>query len=74
MGPLLKRYLAIIGLLGLAPIGYLLIVGRLTVSDAGLRGGLIILAVLVLRKMASGFGNSAAHARQQAARQSSTAS
>ena len=72
MGPILKRYLAVIGLLGLIPIGYLLIAGRITVADAGLRGGLIIVAVFILRRMASGFGASIAQARKQSSRQSST--
>lgn len=54
MGPILKRYIAIAGLLGLIPVGYLLIIGRLTVADAGIRSAVMIVAVFVLRKL---FGN-----------------
>ena len=55
MAPILKRYIAIIGLLGLIPIGYLLVAGRLTASDAGMRGAIVIAAVLVLRRLAGLF-------------------
>ena len=55
MGPILKRYIAVIGLLGLIPIGYLLVAGRLTAADAGARGAIVIVAVLVLLRLAGLF-------------------
>ena len=69
MGPILKRYIAIIGLLGLIPIGYLLVIGRLTAADAGMRGAIVIVAVMALRRMAGLFPAPAARPARRAADQ-----
>ena len=69
MGPILKRYIAIIGLLGLIPVGYLLVVGRLTAADAGVRGATVIVAVLVLRRLAGLFPAPPARPARRAADQ-----
>lgn len=46
----MRRALACLGLLGLAPIGLGLLEGRLTLTEAGWRAGVLALVLLVLGK------------------------
>ena len=48
----IKRLFAFIGLLFLAPIGYLLINGQLTVVDAAIRATATLVVVLVATRLA----------------------
>ncbi len=47
-----NRLIAIVGLIMLLPIGYLLAMGDLTPTDAGIRAGLTLAAVIVIRRLA----------------------
>lgn len=65
-----NRIIAIAGLILLLPIGYLLTTGDLTGSDAGIRAGVLLVAVLVVRKVARlGMGAVAASMEREAAEQ-----
>ena len=48
----INRLIAIVGLVTLLPIGYLLTTGNLTPEEAGIRAGLTLVAVIVIRKAA----------------------
>lgn len=48
----LKRLIAAIGLLLMLPLGYGLLTGMLTPTDAATRAGALFLAVMVARKIA----------------------
>ena len=47
-GPV-SRLAAILGLLMMAPIGYLVVIGELTVVDASVRAAVTLAAVIVVR-------------------------
>lgn len=49
----LKRSTALLGLIGIGWIGYTLVVGDVSLVDAGIRGGAILGAVLVLTRLFS---------------------
>jgi hypothetical protein len=49
-GPL-SRLAAILGLLMMVPIGYLVIIGELTVVDASVRAAVTLAAVIVVRRL-----------------------
>lgn len=53
MAAMLKRAAAVFGLLALAPIGYQLAMAQLTPVDAGIRAAITLLAVVVVRRVAS---------------------
>jgi hypothetical protein len=54
----LKRLVAIIALIAMLPIGYLLVVGHISVVDAAIRAGMTLLAAIVVNYLA-GLGISA---------------
>ncbi len=53
MTGLLKRTAAALGLLALAPVGYQLAIAQLTPVDAGIRAAITLLAVVVIRRIAT---------------------
>ena len=64
----INRVIAIAGLILLLPIGYLMTTGELTGQDAGIRAGILLVAVLVVRKIARlGMSVVAASMERQAA-------
>ena len=50
-GPV-RRLIATIGLMALAPIGYLVLTGELTAADAGQRAVITLAAVVVVSRIA----------------------
>lgn len=56
METLLKKTAAFLGLVALAPIAYQLVIGDLTPTDAGIRAGITLLGVLVIRRLISMLG------------------
>ena len=52
---LLKKFIAVCGLVLTAPIALLLIQGEITLVDAGTRAGLLFAAVMVMRSIANMF-------------------
>ncbi len=49
----LKRWTALLGLLGIGWIGFTLVVGDVSLVDAGVRAGAILAAVVVLTRLFS---------------------
>ncbi len=57
----LRRIIGVLGLLALVPTAWLLVHGQLTLTDAGIRAGVTLLAVrIVLRLTTWGIGHVAA--------------
>ena len=52
---MLKKFIAVCGLVLTAPIALLLIQGEITLVDAGTRAGLLFAAVMVMRTIANMF-------------------
>jgi hypothetical protein len=52
---LLKKLVAMGGLFLTAPVAYLLVTGELTLADAGVRAGMLFVAVMVFRSIAGMF-------------------
>lgn len=50
-GPV-RRLVAALGLIAMAPLGYLLVMGRVTLPEAATRAGFTLLAVLVVSRLA----------------------
>lgn len=48
----IERLISIAGLVMLLPIGYLLTIGNLTPEEAGIRAGLTLAAVILIRRLA----------------------
>ena len=49
-GPI-QRMIAVVGLVALAPIGYLLFTGELSLVEAGTRAGITFVAVMVVARI-----------------------
>lgn len=54
-GPVLRRAVAIIGLIALAPIAFALATAEITPLDAASRAGWLFLGVVVIRRMVKAF-------------------
>ena len=64
----INRLISIGGLILLLPIGYLMVTGDLTPDQAGIRAGILLVAVVVIRRLARiGMGVVATSMERQAA-------